>query len=119
DGLTRAAERAKRRFVSAGGEVSLKVGELRGEREHLKKRQAALGARIKEGSADLWPLTAAPRLLSGLLSQSASPEARDVAKACGHVRAAFSAWLEQAPPAAKRRWGGAAHDDLEEILAEA
>lgn len=117
DGLARAADRAKRRFVSAGGEVSLKVGELRGEREHLQKRQAALAARIKEGSADLWPLTAAPRLLSNLVSQVSAPDPNGIREACTHIRVAFARWFDQAPSQAKLRWSSGAQDDLDHILA--
>ncbi len=116
DGQERAAERARQQFVATGGDVALRVGELRGERDQLLKRQSTLIARFREGSGALWPLTVAPKLLSRVLASSPSSKHSDLLVMADRMRVAFSKWLDSASEAAKKRWAKLNREDFEAVL---
>mgnify|MGYP001466421011 CR=1 FL=1 len=116
DGQERTAERAQQRFIATGGDVALRVGELRGEREQLNKRQSLLMARIREGSSSLWPLAVAPKLLARVLASIPSSRHPDLAVMADRMRSALREWLAMAPPGAKKRWTGLNQQDFEEVL---
>ena len=114
DGQERTAERAQQRFVATGGDVSLRVGELRGEREQLNRRQGLLLARIREGSGALWPLTCGAETLNARALHTES------------THSDLRAWPAECDPRLHNGWRGAARyeeemDDLsqrdfEEVL---
>lgn len=116
DGQERAAERAQHRFVATGGDVALRVGELRGERDQLLKRQSVLMARIREGSGALWPLAVAPKLLTRVLATIPGSKHSDLLVMADRMRAAFGKWLEVAPASAKKRWTDLNRQDFEAVL---
>jgi len=115
DGQERTAERAQQRFVATGGDIALKVGELRGERDQLTRRQAALMQQIREGSGGLWPLAVAPKLLARALSAIPGGRHTDLLVLAEKMRSALTEWLTSATPIARRRWNEAS-PDFEEIL---
>lgn len=119
DGQERTAEKARQRFVASGGDVAMRVGELRGERDLLQKRQSALLARIREGSAGLWPLAVAPKLLSRVLDATARGGAQGGLALSSTMRAALKHWLANTSDAGRRRWKGQVQQDFEEILKQA
>lgn len=116
DGQERTAERAQQRFVATGGDVALRVGELRGERDQLSKRQTVLLARIREGSGALWPLAVAPKLLARVLASIPDSNRSDVLMMANRMRSALAEWLDQAPPAARNRWSDERRQDFEDVL---
>jgi DNA sulfur modification protein DndD len=119
DGQERTAEKARQRFVASGGDVAMRMGELRGERDLLQRRQSALLAHIREGSAGLWPLAVAPKLLSRVLDATASGGAYDNLALSSTMRAALKHWLANTSEAGKRRWKGQVQQDFDEILKQA
>lgn len=119
DGQERTAEKARQRFVASGGDVAMRVGELRGERDLLQKRQSALLARIREGSAGLWPLAVAPKLLSRVLDATARGGAQGGLALSSTMRAALKHWLANTSDAGRRRWKGQVQQDFDEILKQA
>jgi DNA sulfur modification protein DndD len=116
DGQERVAERAQQRFVATGGDVALRVGELRGERDQLLKRQSALMVHIREGSGALWPLTAAPKLLSRVLASVPASKHSDLLVMADRMRAAFDKWLDNASEPVKKRWADLHRKDFEAVL---
>jgi len=116
DGQERTAEKARQRFVASGGDVAMRVGELRGERDQLLKRQSVMLARIREGSAALWPLTLAPKLLARILAATPRNRHSDALAMTGTMRAALKLWLSQTSDAGRKRWAGQVRQDFEEIL---
>jgi DNA sulfur modification protein DndD len=119
DGQERTAERARQRFVASGGDVAMRVGELRGERDLLQKRQSALLGRIREGSGGLWPLALAPKLLTRVLEASPRKGAGDGIALSDTMRAALKSWLASTSEAGRRRWKGQVQQDFDEILKRA
>lgn len=116
DGQERAAEKAQQRFVAAGGDVAMRVGEFRGERDQLLKRQAVLLTQIREGSGALWPLALAPKLLTKVLASIPGSKQADLLVMADRMRAALTSWLDQAPDAGRKRWAPATKHDFEEVL---
>ncbi|WP_394538802.1 DNA sulfur modification protein DndD [Lysobacter enzymogenes] len=119
DGQERTAEKARQRFIASGGDVAMRVGELRGERDLLQKRQSALLARIREGSAGLWPLAVAPKLLSRVLDATARGGTHSGPALSSTMRAALKHWLANTSDAGRRRWKGQVQQDFDEILKQA
>ena len=119
DGQERTAEKARQRFVASGGDVAMRLGELRGERDLLQKRQSALLARIREGSAGLWPLAVAPKLLSRALGATAPSRALVGPALSSVMRAALKHWLANTSEAGRRRWKGQVQRDFDEMLEQA
>lgn len=116
DGQERTAERAQQRFVATGGDVALRVGELRGERDQLNRRQAILLARIREGSGALWPLAVAPKLLARVLASVPGSRKPELVVMANKMRSALANWLTAAPPTARQRWTDLSQQDFEEVL---
>lgn len=112
----RTAERAQQRFVATGGDIALRIGELRGERDQIGKRQALLMARIREGSGALWPLAIAPKLLARVLSAIPDGKQSDVRVMAERMRSSLTEWLAAAPVDAQERWTARSRQDFEEIL---
>lgn len=120
DGQERAAEKTRQRFVASGGDVAMRVGELRGERDLLQKRQSALLTRIREGSSGLWPLALAPKLLTRVLESSPLDGGDgDRFALSNSMNAALKSWLASTSEAGRRRWKGQVQKDFDEILKRA
>lgn len=104
DGQRRAAERAKQRFVSAGGEVAIKRASLVSEREALSSKLDELRLTLREGSAGLWPLVVAPKLLRRALLALKAAQNRELKSATQHVQGAFETWHANASSTVRKRW---------------
>ncbi len=104
DGQKRSADKAKQRFVATGGDIALNRSKLQGEREAIREQRDLLLQTYREGSASLWPLVCAPKLLGKLLATLPDIENVKLRVATQHMLDAFEAWQASAAPAVKKRW---------------
>lgn len=116
DGQKRSADKAKQRFVATGGDIALNRSKLQAEREGIREQRDSLLQIFREGSASLWPLACAPRLLGKVLATLPDIENGNLRVATQRMLDAFEAWQASAAPAVRKRWTDKHREEIREVF---